>query len=436
MVEQHKNIGDISATTQGQEETVWSLFLYAMKSPVTRQKYAGKINKFFDFLELDGTTTEQKSMVFLQRAQQDGNAWVFSSILRFMRHLLERYNRKEITGSTVRNYLKSIKLFCEMADISINWKKISRGLPKGKNYADDRIPSDEEIQKILDYPDRRIKAIVYTMISSGIRLGAWEYLKWGHIRPIQKDNEILAAKIIVYAGEEEEYFSFISREAYLALNDWMKYREKNGEIINNNSWLMRDLWNTGAVQGGKGLVTIPNKLAASGIKRLIERAIWAQGLRKKLENGKKRHPFQAVHSFRKWFKTRCEIGGMKPINVEKLLAHSIGISDSYYRPTENELLEDYLKVVNLLSVDKETQLQEMLTTYKENTTADKDVIRRQLQEKDYAIQKLNEEFSVLKSMVENMVVNLDKISDENSLNNIAKSLFSVGLVNKLDKRII
>src|SRR5690606_5795416 len=106
---------------------------------------------------------------------------------------LDRNNRKEITGSTVRNYLKSIKLFCEMADISINWKKISRGLPKGKNYADDRIPSDEEIQKILDYPDRRIKAIVYTMISSGIRLGAWEYLKWGHIRPIQKDGEILAA---------------------------------------------------------------------------------------------------------------------------------------------------------------------------------------------------------------------------------------------------
>jgi len=436
MVEQQENIDNAGAIAQDQMDSVWSLFLYAMKSPITRQKYTGRIDKFFDFLELDGTTTEQKSMVFLQRAQQDGNAWVFSSILRFMRHLLERCNRKEITGSTVRNYLKSIKLFCEMADISINWKKISRGLPKGKNYADDRIPSDEEIQKILDYPDRRIKAIVYTMISSGIRLGAWEYLKWGHISPIQKDNEILAAKIIVYAEDEEEYFTFISREAYLSLYDWMKYREKCGEIIDNTSWLMRDLWDTGAVQGGKGLVTKPNKLAASGIKRLIERAIWAQGLRQKLPSGKKRHPFQAVHSFRKWFKTRCEIGGMKPINVEKLLAHSIGISDSYYRPTENELLEDYLKVVNLLSVDKETQLQEMLTKYKENANADKDVIRRHLQEKDDAIQKLNEEFSILKSMVENMVVNLDKISDENSLNNIAKSLFSVGLVNKLDKRLV
>ena len=53
-------------------------------------------------------------------------------VLKFMQFQLDRVNRKEITGSTVRNYLKSIKLFCEMADIPIAWKKISRGLPRGK----------------------------------------------------------------------------------------------------------------------------------------------------------------------------------------------------------------------------------------------------------------------------------------------------------------
>jgi integrase len=388
LVELKENIDKIGEIAQDQKESVWSLFLYAMKSPVTRQKYVGRIDKFFDFLGLEGSTVEQKSMVLLQRAQRDGNEWVFSSILRFMRHQLERNNRKEITGSTVRNYLKSIKLFCEMADISINWKKISRGLPKGKNYADDRIPSDEEIQKILDYPDRRIKAIVYTMISSGIRLGAWEYLKWGHIRPIKKGGETVAAKIIVYAEDEDEYFTFISREAYLSLCDWMEYREKCGEIIDNNSWLMRDLWDTGAVQGGKGLVTKPNKLAASGIKRLIERAIWAQGLRQKLPSGKKRHPFQAVHSFRKFFKTRCEISGMKPINVEILLSHSVGISSSYFRPTENELLEDYLKVSDLLTFDKKESLQKELQNIEKKNNEEYYLIKGKLQEKDEEIKQL------------------------------------------------
>ena len=81
----------------------------------------------------------------------------------------------------MRNYVKSIKLFCEMADIPISWKKITRGLPKGKKYADDRIPTIEEIQKLVEYPDRRIKPIIYTMASSGMRLGAWDYPKWRDI---------------------------------------------------------------------------------------------------------------------------------------------------------------------------------------------------------------------------------------------------------------
>jgi hypothetical protein len=42
---------------------------------------------------------------------------------------------------------------------------------------------------------------------------------------------------------------------------------------------------------------------------------------------------------------------MKPINVEILMGHSTGISDSYFRPTENELLDDYIQVVDLLTVN-------------------------------------------------------------------------------------
>jgi len=61
----------------------------------------------------------------------------------------------------------------------------------------------------------------------------------GHIRPIEKDGQIVAAKIIVYVGEEDEYFSFISAEAYRELKSWMDYRSFSGELVNSyvNSWL-------------------------------------------------------------------------------------------------------------------------------------------------------------------------------------------------------
>ncbi|MBA3750956.1 MAG: hypothetical protein H0X03_08740 [Nitrosopumilus sp.] len=156
---------------------------------------------FFNFIGIEGQTVEEKSIIFIDKSKIEGNQWVFNAILRFMQFHLDRVNRKEITGSTIQNYLKSIKLFCEMADIPITWKKIRRGLPRGKTYADDRIPTIEEIQKLLEYPDRRVKDIVYTLASSGIRLGAWDYLRWGYVRPIvgTDGSDVVAAKIIVYA---------------------------------------------------------------------------------------------------------------------------------------------------------------------------------------------------------------------------------------------
>jgi integrase len=380
---------------QNYEDDILALYLFALKLPVTKDKYTRRLEQFFDFVNVEGKSLEEKSSNFISQHNKEGDQWVFNLILKFVLFHLERVNRKEITGSTLQNYIKSIKLFCEIADISIKWSKIRRGLPKGRSYADDRIPTIDEIQKLLEYPDRRIKAIIYTMISSGIRLGAWDYLKVGHVRPIKQgtDNDIVAAKIVVYSGEDEEYFSFITSEAYHAIQEWLRYRQSCGENIDENSWLMRDLWDTSVPQV-RGLITMPRKLKSSGIKRLIERGLIAQGLRKKLENGKKRHPYQAVHSFRKWFKTQCELGGMKPINVEKLLSHSIGISNSYYRPTENDLLKDYLGAVEILSLDKEHKLKKQLSEYKQKSLQDGYLIKGKLLEKDELLHQMQEQHQI------------------------------------------
>jgi hypothetical protein len=40
---------------------------------------------------------------------------------------------------------------------------------------------------------------------------------------------------------------------------------------------------------------------------------------------------------------------MKPINVEITMGHDIGISTSYYKPTEREVLDDYLRAQDLQS---------------------------------------------------------------------------------------
>ena len=93
----------------------------------------------------------------------------------------------EIAEGTLANYIKSIKLFCSMNDLLIiNWTKIGKGMPAERHSADDRIPTSEEIKKLLEHPDRRIKIIVSVMISSGIRVGSFDYLQWKHVIPIKE----------------------------------------------------------------------------------------------------------------------------------------------------------------------------------------------------------------------------------------------------------
>ena len=48
----------------------WSLFLYGMKAPMTREKYRGRLAKFFDFIGLTGGTTEESAKAFTERGKK------------------------------------------------------------------------------------------------------------------------------------------------------------------------------------------------------------------------------------------------------------------------------------------------------------------------------------------------------------------------------
>jgi hypothetical protein len=351
---------------------------------------------------------EERCNLFAAKGKEDPN-WAFGCIVKFLQFQKGRVEREEITGATLRNFVKPLKLFCEMSDVPISWKKINRGLPKTRRFADDRAPTIEEIERISEYPDRRIKGIVYTMASSGIRLGAWDYIRWKQIEPIKRGGKTIAAKVIVYAGDDEEYFSFITPEAYYQLENWIEYRRESGENIDDNSWVMRQLWNTKAGHYHHGTIRDAVKLKSSGVKRLVEDALWTQRVRKKVNIKRNRYEFQADHGLRKWFKTRCEIAGMKSINIEKLMGHSIGISDSYYRVTESEILEDYLKAIPLLTISSENRLQKDMERMVEQSKNNATKIELQLYEKEKAIAMLTERDSINADAIVSLSDQLSKV---------------------------
>jgi hypothetical protein len=106
---------------------------------------------FFNYINLfpNGNLEEQCNL-FAAKGLED-QRWAFNNIIKFLQYQKERVEKTEITGGTLRNFVKTIKLFCEMSDLSINWKKITRGLSRGKRYANDRIPILAEPQNLATW---------------------------------------------------------------------------------------------------------------------------------------------------------------------------------------------------------------------------------------------------------------------------------------------
>ena len=105
------------------------------------------------------------------------------------------------------------------------------------------------------------------MISYEMRLGAWNVLQYKHTynsssEEIKKRNDnVVAAKITIYAESDEQYTTFITKEAYQAIDHWIDYHRKCGEQISDESWLVRNLWDVTTPSGvAKEVVIVPKKL--------------------------------------------------------------------------------------------------------------------------------------------------------------------------------
>ena len=188
----------------------------------------------------------------------------------------------------------------------------------------------------------------------------------------------------------------------------MDFRAGYGEKITGESWVMRDIWQTTNIDYGAkwGLATCPKKLKSSGIKIIIV-------------PGMKRHQWKAAHGFRKFYKSRTE-QVMKPINIELTMGHDIGISASYYKPTEREVLEDYLKAVDLLTINSDKViLQKQVLELKEKSKDSEYIIKAKLQDKDNEIENMKGQMVLMQQTQKEI---LDLLKDPAKLLEVLKDI--------------
>lgn len=94
----------------------FELFSAAIRSPATRDPYERKL---LGFLKRVNLTPDE----FARFAKENPLA-AEKKIISFLSQDRTKIERGEITAGTVNNWLKAVRLFLEMNDAVLNWKKI------------------------------------------------------------------------------------------------------------------------------------------------------------------------------------------------------------------------------------------------------------------------------------------------------------------------
>jgi seryl-tRNA synthetase len=122
---------------------------------------------------------------------------------------------------------------------------------------------------------------------------------------------------------------------------------------------------------------------------------------------------------------------MRPINVEITMGHNIGISASYYKPTENHVLEDYLKATDLLTISNDNViLQKEVAELQQKSKDNEYIIRGKLQEKDEEMKTIKQQFNSMQSQMQTLLAALVNMNDRDKFHDFSKTLFDSGIIKK------
>ncbi len=346
------------------------LFLESIKSPETRKDYVDAIRRF---MEWSG---------FKKELRKNNPTVIQGKLIEYVIHLKNR----GISYSSQNMVINAVQKYCEAYDMDINIKKIRRYTSEHEQRYTDEPYALEQLRCLLDASDLRKKAILLLAISSGIRVGAFQELKLKHVEKLENNN---IYKVIVYGNSAKyRYYTFTTPEAGKAIDDYLAFRVAAGEILGPEAPLIREEFR-------KENAGSPCALKGDGVSALIYDMLVKLGLRKVKSNGQfVRHPIAIMHGFRKFYNTALVKAGVKSVVVELLMGHKVGLQNNYLRLSETDVLQEYLKAVDQLTISQEKQLKQEVTKLKADV-ADIETMKRsyldmrlEIEKRDKQIQNL------------------------------------------------
>jgi integrase len=296
------------------------LFLQSIRSEHTRRCYEIYLRKFgHDKIAItDPKLAETQIIDFILKMREDGKNFY-----------------------AISNYVTALISYYKINDIILNTKRITRFMPDRIRTRKDRSYTHEEILKMLEIADERMRAVILILGSSGIRVGALPSLKL---------RNLIDHKLTIYENFSEEYLTFITPECKKAVDVYLDMRSRFGEKLNDESVLIREQFDIRDVFQ----IENPKQISRDAIQWMITDVANRSGVR---------NPnIPIAHGFRKFFTTQLINSKINPEIREMLLGHKIGLASSYYRPTGQEMLEEYQKAEDSLTIDPSNKLRKKIET--------------------------------------------------------------------------
>jgi len=144
-----------------EQQQPYVLFSSSIRSDETRKTYTLLLKKFIEYLD--------ESDIFLENDTKR----IEHRIIDFVMNLKEQGKQY----SAIHNYVSAITALYKINDTALNVTKISKFMPEPKRAIKDRAYTHEEIGKMLEIADERMRAVILLLASTGMRIGTIPSLK-------------------------------------------------------------------------------------------------------------------------------------------------------------------------------------------------------------------------------------------------------------------
>ena len=323
------------------------------KSPKTKRIYKEYIAYFEKF-------AETKLVELLDMNPSD----IQNIIIKYIVWMKE----KGLSKSSQVGRVAPISTFVQSNDIILNVKKISKFYEEQENNTEeDKAYSTDDLKAMLAIAKPRTRCMVLLYSSSGIRKSALFQLKLKHIEKIE---EYGLYKINVYPySKKYGYVTYTTPECAKEIDSYLQYRKDAGESITSESPLIRNdfsKFNPESVQDVQ-------PLRENNVNTVLRQLILKANIRNPHGNKFERKSIQMAHGYRKFFNTKLVEANVNYLYKEKFMGHkiSLGLDKSYFRP--EEMLENYVKAIDFLTVNEENRLREKVKTLQIENSAYEDL---------------------------------------------------------------